>query len=259
MATFWGEGKVWKRLTNLGTDPNYTANVANALRARGFTNIGLLSLTRYPAADQNRGVVFSDFCWRIQFIVSTYRVNVDESDIRSAIGGVFPQSVLTIRDRVSSGAGMSATVGGNNTSVNNSNTTASGTYVVRRGDTLSSIARRFGTTWQELVRINNISNPNLIAVGQVLRVGGSPTTSPVTTTTNSNPITTTVRPPINTSTPAPNGTGVTTQPPTQPTQPTTQPTTQSDEPNFFEGTLGYTGWAVVALAGVAIAVVLGRK
>ncbi len=44
------------------------------------------------------------------------------------------------------------------------------TYTVQRGDTLDSIARRFGTTVQEIVDINNISNPNLIFPGQVLRI-----------------------------------------------------------------------------------------
>ena len=43
-------------------------------------------------------------------------------------------------------------------------------YVVRSGDTLSKIASRFGTTTQELVKLNDISNPNLIYVGQVLKI-----------------------------------------------------------------------------------------
>ena len=42
------------------------------------------------------------------------------------------------------------------------------TYTVQRGDTLSEIAERFGTTVNELVRLNNIQNPNLIYPGQVL-------------------------------------------------------------------------------------------
>ena len=58
------------------------------------------------------------------------------------------------------------------------------TYTVQRGDTLSEIANRFGTTVNELVRLNNIQNPNLIYPGQVLviREGGS-TTPPSGTTT----------------------------------------------------------------------------
>ena len=43
-------------------------------------------------------------------------------------------------------------------------------YVVRSGDTLSKIASRFGTTTQELVKLNDISNPNLIYVGEILKI-----------------------------------------------------------------------------------------
>ena len=39
-------------------------------------------------------------------------------------------------------------------------------YYVKKGDTLNSIARRFGTSWTTLARRNNIKNPNLIYVGQ---------------------------------------------------------------------------------------------
>lgn len=45
------------------------------------------------------------------------------------------------------------------------------TYTVVSGDTLSEIAARFGTTYQELARINGISNPDLIYPGQALRIG----------------------------------------------------------------------------------------
>ncbi|MCS7286833.1 MAG: LysM peptidoglycan-binding domain-containing protein [Anaerolineae bacterium] len=46
-------------------------------------------------------------------------------------------------------------------------------YTVKWGDTLESIAYRFGTTVEELVRINNLANPNLIYIGQVLKVPGT--------------------------------------------------------------------------------------
>lgn len=44
------------------------------------------------------------------------------------------------------------------------------TYTVQAGDTLSGIAEKFGTTYQELAAINGIENPNAIYVGQVLIV-----------------------------------------------------------------------------------------
>ncbi|HSI60836.1 MAG TPA: peptidoglycan DD-metalloendopeptidase family protein [Ideonella sp.] len=45
-----------------------------------------------------------------------------------------------------------------------------GTYVVKPGDTLMRIALDTGQAWRDLVRWNNIENPNLIEVGQVLNV-----------------------------------------------------------------------------------------
>lgn len=43
-------------------------------------------------------------------------------------------------------------------------------YVVKRGDTLSGIASKYGTTYQRLAQINGIANPNRIYVGQKIRV-----------------------------------------------------------------------------------------
>ncbi len=52
-------------------------------------------------------------------------------------------------------------------------------YVVQRGDTLSAIALRSGISMWALARANNISNPSLIYVGQVLHIpGGSATPLP---------------------------------------------------------------------------------
>lgn len=41
-------------------------------------------------------------------------------------------------------------------------------YSVRRGDTLSGIAARYGTTWQKIAADNNLKNANLIYPSQVL-------------------------------------------------------------------------------------------
>ena len=45
------------------------------------------------------------------------------------------------------------------------------TYTVKGGDTLSGIAAKYNTTYQNLAQINDIADPNLIYPGQVLRVG----------------------------------------------------------------------------------------
>lgn len=43
-------------------------------------------------------------------------------------------------------------------------------YTVKRGDTLSSIAAKYNTTWQRLKALNNLKNENLIYAGQKIRV-----------------------------------------------------------------------------------------
>ncbi len=55
---------------------------------------------------------------------------------------------------------------GNTTQVN----TESVEHTVESGDTLTDIARRYGTTVQEIVDINNIQNPDLIYPGDKLRI-----------------------------------------------------------------------------------------
>jgi LysM repeat protein len=52
-----------------------------------------------------------------------------------------------------------------------------GTYVVQKGDTLNSIARRFGTDARTLQQLNRLSNPNQIWVGQRLIVPDAPGTA----------------------------------------------------------------------------------
>lgn len=51
-------------------------------------------------------------------------------------------------------------------------------YTVKEGDVLWKIARSHGLEWQELAKYNHLSNPNLIIVGQKLRIPSQTATVP---------------------------------------------------------------------------------
>ena len=52
------------------------------------------------------------------------------------------------------------------------------THVVQRGDTLYSLGRRYGVSWQTLMTHNNLHDPTNLNVGQVLRIPAGAGTAP---------------------------------------------------------------------------------
>ena len=75
-----------------------------------------------------------------------------------------------------------------------------GYYTVKRGDTVMRIGLETGQAWRDIVRWNNLENPNLIEVGQVLRV-----VPPVAATAAASPATGAVSRPVASSSVAPAG------------------------------------------------------
>lgn len=106
------------------------------------------------------------------------------------------------------------------------------TYTVKSGDTLSKIAAAHNTTVAALVALNNISNANLIHVGQVLRISGTGTTQTTPVVNNPNTTVPVITPPI---------------------------TPQPKETGFFDGiekVIGKAGISVTMLAVVAVGIIV---
>ncbi|RZL49810.1 MAG: LysM peptidoglycan-binding domain-containing protein [Variovorax sp.] len=103
-----------------------------------------------------------------------------------------------------------------------------GYYTVRPGDTIRRIGLETGQTWQNLVRWNNLERPDIIEVGQVLRVippGVNPvgTTPPATAAGSVDPVTGVVTRPVTPQPAIASGTaaaGATTAVPSNATPPT---------------------------------------
>lgn len=75
-------------------------------------------------------------------------------------------------------------------------------YKIQRGDTLSGIAKKHGTSVSELAKLNGIKNPNLIITGNTLKLPGStaPAAAPKATAPQ--------QPTVKTSAPAPSPTAL---------------------------------------------------
>lgn len=80
-----------------------------------------------------------------------------------------------------------------------------GTYTVKPGDTLIRIGLDTGQSWKDIARWNQIDNPNLIEVGQVLRVvpPGGAVAAPHGTSVVTRPVAPVTVAPVAAGTPAP--------------------------------------------------------
>ncbi len=99
-------------------------------------------------------------------IFDDIRITIVEEPIGSDCSSSNNQGGLVIRELPAPTTTRNRT---SSVGVVNSNISSSGVYVVQSGDTISKIASKLGTTVSELVRLNNLSNPNVIYVGQRLK------------------------------------------------------------------------------------------
>lgn len=201
------------RYRNLLGDTNY-ASVARKLRADGYATDpnyanALIRLVQTYGLNQLDSVAFSgktitnkggnndsSYSQSSSYgnnsnVSGTGYYTVQSGDTLSGIANRFSTSVNTLAhlndiqnvNRIYVGQHLLVRQASSNTTTTTSpvtnNTQASGTYTVQSGDTLSGIASRFGTSYETLAHLNNISNPNLIHVGQTLRLsnGSSSTTT----------------------------------------------------------------------------------
>lgn len=88
-----------------------------------------------------------------------------------SVGSIVRQNGLSSAHMVIAGARLRVGGGGGTRLATRVGASSDG-YSVRSGDTLSSIATRFGTSTQALVRANGIGNPNVLVVGTRLRIAG---------------------------------------------------------------------------------------
>ncbi|WP_461227111.1 LysM peptidoglycan-binding domain-containing protein [Lacticaseibacillus suihuaensis] len=182
---------------NFRVYPNDAASIADhatvlATSARYANLIGVTNATTATNRIKADGYATApDYPAKLRQLIATYRLTAWDQ--------------LAFQNAAGAGTGAGATTG----------STSGVTYTVRRGDTLTAIARRYGTTVSALAALNGLKNPNVLMVGQKLVVKKATTTTASSATTKP---TTTTKPATSTSKPAAKPTPATaTKPAAKPT------------------------------------------
>lgn len=93
----------------------------------------------------------------------------------AAYNGISNPNVISVGQQIKIPGTAEETKQTATTTTNATTSTAETVYTVVKGDTLSSIAKKYGTTYQKLAAYNGISNPNVISVGQKIKIPGATT------------------------------------------------------------------------------------
>lgn len=193
------------RQDGYATDPSYANSLINLVRTYNLTQLDSVAFSGKVVTNKNNNGDNSSY--NSGSVSNTGYYTVQSGDTLSGIANRFSTTVnhlaslndisnpnriyvgqrLLVRQQTSSQTNTNNT----NTSSNTTNTSSSatGTYTVQSGDTLSGIANKFGTNYESLANLNNISNPNRIYVGQVLKLSANSNTasSAHQATTNATP------------------------------------------------------------------------
>ncbi len=149
----------------------YGTTVEALMRANGISNASLIvtgqRLTipgRSSAGTASSGGTYTvkpgD---TLSAVAARYNTTIDRLMALNGISNaryIYPGQVLRVGGSAPASSGGAAA------------SSAPSVYVVRRGDSLSAIAARYGTTVSALMATNGLTRPNLIVVGQRLRIPG---------------------------------------------------------------------------------------
>lgn len=195
------------RQDGYATDPSYANSLINLVRTYNLTQLDSVAFSGKVVTNKNNNGDNSSYNSGSSRVSNTGYYTVQSGDTLSGIANRFSTTVnhlaslndisnpnriyvgqrLLVRQQTSSQTNTNNT----NTSSNTTNTSSSatGTYTVQSGDTLSGIANKFGTNYESLANLNNISNTNRIYVGQVLKLSANSNTasSAHQATTNATP------------------------------------------------------------------------
>jgi LysM repeat protein/GH25 family lysozyme M1 (1,4-beta-N-acetylmuramidase) len=157
---------------NFDANEDYAGKYTNQVKSSSpeVKQIGTLSLVDYLKANgidssfANRSMLAGQY--GIMEYTGTAAQNL--AILSKLKSGVKPAKVNTSQLKIDGDTGTAPST------VNTVTTTPPpATYIVKKGDTLTYIAKKYGTTVGKLAALNNIRNVNFIRTGQVLKLTGT--------------------------------------------------------------------------------------
>ena len=117
-------------------------------------------------------------------VITTFgllHLNIQENNYKKRTGLIILNAVNNKKKMLTTFAAAAVAVTAGTTIATTTTTAHAATRVddntvrVEQGDNLSKVAQQFGTSVDQLVQVNGISNPNLILTGQQLKLSGNGT------------------------------------------------------------------------------------
>ena len=140
----WKDGVQITAVGNIGKKKGYNT--------RTWTNHGKLKFIKYPAKKASSDPLskYTDEQLAEKVIKGEFG---DGSDRKNALGDRYA-AVQKIVDQKLSGKTESTKK----------------YYTVKKGDTLSGIAAKYGADWHDLAKLNDLKNPSVLQIGQKIRI-----------------------------------------------------------------------------------------
>lgn len=178
------------------TDPSYASSLIKLVEMYNLTQLDNITFSgKQPVINNKNDYNYSNGYYTVQSGDTLSGIALKFSTTSSKLAqlnSISNPNLIYVGQRllVNQSSNSNSSSSGQSSSTTTNTEASAASYTVKSGDTLSGIASRYNTTVNQIVSLNQLSNPNLIYVGQVLKLKNSQTTNSSSSSSSSTAATT---------------------------------------------------------------------